>query len=81
MLTTVNNLARCLKALGKPAKSLPLYTRCLEVRERTLGPEHPDTLQSINSTAKCLRALGRVFRGLKGFKGFFRVFLGGFRGV
>jgi hypothetical protein len=45
-LTSVNNLAYCLRALGDAAGALPLLRRTLESRERALGAEHPDTLTS-----------------------------------
>jgi transcriptional regulator with XRE-family HTH domain/tetratricopeptide (TPR) repeat protein len=57
-LTSVNNLAYCLYALGDAAGALPLYRRALKSRERVLGPEHPQTLTSVNNLAGCLYALG-----------------------
>jgi hypothetical protein len=42
-LTSVNNLAGCLYALGDAAGALPLYRRALESSERVLGAEHPTT--------------------------------------
>ena len=40
---------------GDSAAAEPLHRRALEVRERVLGPEHPDTLQSLNNLAVWLR--------------------------
>jgi tetratricopeptide (TPR) repeat protein len=57
-LTSVNNLASCLRALGDAAAALPLYRRALESRERVLGAEHPASLTSVNNLAACLEALG-----------------------
>jgi tetratricopeptide (TPR) repeat protein len=57
-LTSVNNLAGCLRALGDASGALPLYRRALESRERVLGAEHPDTLTSVNNLAYCLETLG-----------------------
>jgi tetratricopeptide (TPR) repeat protein len=36
----------------------PLFRRALEVRERVLGPEHPDTLTSVNNLAGLLESKG-----------------------
>ena len=57
-LTSVNNLAACMRALGDAAGALPLYRRALDSRERVLGKEHPNTLTSVNNLAECMRALG-----------------------
>jgi hypothetical protein len=42
-LSSVNNLAECLRALGDAAGALPLYRRALEGSERVLGADHPQT--------------------------------------
>lgn len=39
---------------GRFAAAEPLFRRALEIRERTLGPEHPDTLSSLNNLAYVL---------------------------
>jgi tetratricopeptide (TPR) repeat protein len=57
-LTSVNNLAECMRALGDAAGALPLHRRALNSRERVLGKEHPDTLTSVNNLALCMGALG-----------------------
>ena len=57
-LSSVNNLAQCMGALGDAAGALPLYRRALEGSERVLGKEHPETLASVNNLAGCLQALG-----------------------
>ena len=36
---------------GHYAKAEPLYQRALAIREKTLGPEHPDTANSLNNLA------------------------------
>ena len=56
---SVSNLAGCYEALGRSSEALPLYEMALRARERTLGPEHPDTLFSVNNLALCYQALGR----------------------
>ncbi|HTW69418.1 MAG TPA: tetratricopeptide repeat protein [Acetobacteraceae bacterium] len=67
-LTSVNNLAGCMRALGDAAGALPLYRRALESSERGLGPEHPDTLTSVNNLAGCMRALGDAAGALPLFR-------------
>ena len=36
---------------GKYAQAEALYSQTLEIRRRVLGPEHPDTLNSMNNLA------------------------------
>jgi tetratricopeptide (TPR) repeat protein len=57
-LTSVNNLALCLRTLGDAPAALPLFRRALEARERVLGAEHPITLDSVSNLAVCLQTLG-----------------------
>ena len=40
--TLLNNLAAVHQSLGEYAEALPLYQRALEIREKALGPDHPD---------------------------------------
>ena len=44
--------------LGRYAEAEPLYKRALAIREKVLGPEHPDTADSLKSYAALLRATG-----------------------
>ena len=44
---------------GKLQEAEPLYRRALEGYERTLGPDHPDTLASINNLAILIEAQGK----------------------
>jgi len=37
-----------------------LHEELLEIRKRALGPEHPDTLQSMNGLAASYSSLGRT---------------------
>ena len=37
----------------------PLYKRALAIREKALGPEHPDVAQSLENYAALLRDTGR----------------------
>jgi tetratricopeptide (TPR) repeat protein len=43
-----------LKAQGDFAGARPLYERALAIREKTLGPEHYDTAESLNDLAVLL---------------------------
>ena len=57
-LSSMNNLAEALRALGDAAGAAELHRQVLEARRRLLGPEHPDTLSSMNNLAGTLQALG-----------------------
>ena len=43
---------------GAYLEARPLYERALAIREKVLGPEHPDTATSLNSLASLLQAQG-----------------------
>ena len=45
-------------ALAAYAQARPLYERALAIREKALGPAHPDTAQSLNNLARVLQAQG-----------------------
>src|SRR5262249_44433896 len=53
-----NNLASLYRDAGAYAKAEPLFKRALAAREKTLGPEHPDTAQSLNNLAELYLATG-----------------------
>jgi nephrocystin-3 len=53
-----NQLALFLVDNGRYDFSEPLYRRALEGRERALGKDHPDTLQSVNNLAVLLNSKG-----------------------
>ena len=57
-LTSRNNLAETLWAIGDRARARQLFECTLEARQRKLGPEHPDTLTSMNNLAATLTDLG-----------------------
>ena len=42
LATVLNNLALLYQDQGKYAEAEPLYQRALPIREKALGPEHPD---------------------------------------
>jgi tetratricopeptide (TPR) repeat protein len=54
-----NALARNLNAQGRYAKAEPLFRKGLEINERVLGPDHPDTATSYNNVASNLDDQGR----------------------
>ena len=46
--------------MGEYAKAEPLYQEALRIRQKVLGPEHPDTATSLNNLAVLYQAYGRV---------------------
>jgi tetratricopeptide (TPR) repeat protein len=50
----LHNLGTCSQFQGKYAEAEVLYRESLQLREKVLGPEHPDTLASINNLAGSL---------------------------
>ena len=44
-------------AQGKYEEALPLYKRSRAIREKVLGPDHPDVAQSLNNEAELLRQM------------------------
>ena len=57
-LTSLNNLAVVLGSKGDYEGAEPLYRRALEIREKVLGREHPDTATSLNNLAVLLENKG-----------------------
>ena len=55
----LNNLAGLYQAQGRYAEAEPLYRRSLAIREKALGPEHPDVGAALNNLAVLYRAQGR----------------------
>jgi tetratricopeptide (TPR) repeat protein len=43
---------------GRLCQSQPLYRRALAIREKALGPEHPETSTSLNNLAQLYQAMG-----------------------
>ncbi len=50
-LASLYELGRTLQAKGDRTAAEPLYRSVLEIRERTLGPDHRDTLTSVRNLA------------------------------
>ncbi len=56
---TAHGLRACLhRCAGKYDEAEPLYRRALAIREKALGPQHPDTATSINNLAGLLASQG-----------------------
>jgi len=55
----LNKLAQLYSTLGNYAEAEPLFERSLAIREKALGPEHPDVAQSLENYAILLRETGR----------------------
>jgi len=47
--TSLNNLAELYYIQGQYAKAEPLHKRALAIREKALGPNHPDVATSLNT--------------------------------
>ena len=60
MAQSLNNLAELYRALGNYAEAAPLYRRSLAIREKALGPEHPDVATSLENYAELLHETGRA---------------------
>jgi tetratricopeptide (TPR) repeat protein len=52
--TSLNNLAELYRTQGLYAQAEPLHRRALAIREKALGPEHPDVAKSLNDLAYLL---------------------------
>jgi tetratricopeptide (TPR) repeat protein len=44
---------------GRSSEAIPLALRALTIREKALGPNHPDVAVSLNNLAELYRAQGR----------------------
>jgi tetratricopeptide (TPR) repeat protein len=56
--TLSSNLGYHLRMIGDLAGAQPYYQRALEINERVLGAEHPDTATSLNNLGYLLQAQG-----------------------
>ena len=56
----MSNLANVLDGMGKLKEAKKLHRTALEVREKSLGPEHPDSLASMNNLAGVLHDMGKL---------------------
>jgi len=60
----LNNLASCLKSLGRPEEALPLYRENLLITESSLGRSHPNYGTSLSNLAGCLESMNRFDEAL-----------------
>jgi tetratricopeptide (TPR) repeat protein len=56
----LNRTASYFYGRGAYAAARPLYERALAIREKALGPEHPDTATTLHNLALLLRAQGDI---------------------
>ena len=54
----LNTLEKKLYGEGKFQEAFPLMERILALREKALGPHHPDVAESLNNLAILYKALG-----------------------
>jgi eukaryotic-like serine/threonine-protein kinase len=54
----MDTMADTYDSLGLYTREQPILERAIEIQRRTLGPEHPDTLNSMNNLASDLRQEG-----------------------
>jgi tetratricopeptide (TPR) repeat protein len=52
--TTLNNLGILLKSHNRYEDALPIYKEALDIRSKTLGDKHPDTIVSMHNLAELL---------------------------
>jgi tetratricopeptide (TPR) repeat protein len=54
-----NDVALILQQMGRTADAEPLHRRALAIREKALGPEHPNVAASLNNLAELHQTQGR----------------------
>ncbi len=59
---SLNNLADLYQKQGRYADAEPLYKRALAIREKALGPNHPDVASSLNNLAELYRTRRAAMR-------------------
>jgi hypothetical protein len=57
---SLNGLAELCRSQGRDAEAEPLYLRALAIREKALGPDHPQLAPSLESLAGLYRETNRV---------------------
>ena len=53
--STLSKEALALQQQGRPAEAVVIYTRALKLREKQLGPHHPDVAAALNNLGVALR--------------------------
>ena len=59
MASSLNNLALLYQSQGQYAEAESLYKRALAIREKALGPDHPDVARTLENYAALLRKAQR----------------------
>jgi tetratricopeptide (TPR) repeat protein len=57
--TDLSNLAVLYSTQGQYAEAEPLYQRALAIKEKALGPDHPDVATALNNVAALYKKTGR----------------------
>jgi tetratricopeptide (TPR) repeat protein len=57
-------LAEVYRELGRYADAIQFHARALAIREKSLGPWHPDTATSLNGLGYAYEALGQYAQAL-----------------
>jgi tetratricopeptide (TPR) repeat protein len=57
----LNNLAGNCRHKGQYKEAEPLFKRALEINEKALGPDHPDTALSLHNLATLYASRGNFF--------------------
>jgi tetratricopeptide (TPR) repeat protein len=60
----MSNLALVYQRLGRDEAAAPIYQRSLEVQQKTLGPEHGDTLMTVQNLAIAYLSSGQLEKSL-----------------
>ena len=60
MATSLNNLAVLYQLQGRYAEAEPLFKRSLAIREKALGPVHPDVAATLENLALLDRLTNRT---------------------
>ncbi|MBX9669500.1 MAG: tetratricopeptide repeat protein [Candidatus Obscuribacterales bacterium] len=59
LVTSLNNLANCLRAQGRYGESDPVYKRAIQAKEASDGPFHEGLVSILENYATMLKACGR----------------------
>ena len=65
MANSLNNLAELYRAQDRYAEAEPFQKRALAIREKALGPDHPNVAKSLENYAAVLRKTGRTTEAAK----------------
>jgi tetratricopeptide (TPR) repeat protein len=64
----ISDIAHWLTYIANYATALPLYERTLSIREKVLGPEHPDVATTLNNLAALYQSMGNYTEPLPLYK-------------